>query len=121
MSNMSCDIARHPGLCLCSANVVFLLYLAACSLNSMHPIGEIICQSYGLLLQKVEEGRPTWTQDGIMIRNVSGKVNSVIIGEKLAKIIDQASKDGRAEKRAAGEKLDNREYSHSTYLILSQI
>ena len=44
-----------------ACNAVFILYLAAGRLHSVHPIGEIISQSYGLLLQKVVEGWPTWT------------------------------------------------------------
>jgi len=35
--------------------------LAAGSLHSVHPIGEIIWQSDGLLLHKVKEGWPTWS------------------------------------------------------------
>lgn len=35
--------------------------LAAGGLHPVHPIGEIICQSDGLLLHEVKEGRPTWS------------------------------------------------------------
>lgn len=36
-----------------------VVYLAAGGLHPVHPIGEIICQSDGLLLHEVKEGRPT--------------------------------------------------------------
>lgn len=44
---------------LLGCNAVFIVYLAAGSLHSVHPIGEIIRQSYRLLVHKVKEGWPT--------------------------------------------------------------